>query len=132
MFYCHSSPPVDVWVIDGIVEAVNLDDYFPKNTLTEYTTVPKDGYGEDCNYNFNYISITCMILNLLVHSRPEISCSMSQCARFFYLKMIHEMVLKRIGRYLKGTQTKGMIRWPHQRLKFRLTFWFWFRWSLVF
>ena len=30
--------------------------------------------------------------------------------------MIHEMVLKRIGRYLKGTQTKGMIVWPTKDL----------------
>ena len=54
-----------------------------------------------------------MLLYLLGHSRPKLAFSVSQCARYtFHPKMSHEIALKRIGRYLQGTRTKGMIMKP--------------------
>ena len=43
--------------------------------------------------------------------------AVSQCARYTYCsKLSHEKVLKRIGRYLKGTRTKGLIMKPNKDL----------------
>ena len=100
-------------LIDRIIEAMHLEDSSPKNTPAEYATLPKDEHGEDCNSDFNYASIVGMLLYLLGHSRPELAFSVSQCARYtFHPKMSHEIALKRIGRYLQGTRTKGMIMKP--------------------
>ena len=58
-----------------------------------------------------------ILLYLQNHSRPELMFAVSQCARYTYCsKLSHEKVLKRIGRYLKGTRTKGLIMKPNKDL----------------
>ena len=54
-----------------------------------------------------------MLLYLQGHTRPELSFAVSQCERFtFSPRKSHEQALKRIGRYLKGTRTEGLILKP--------------------
>lgn len=54
-----------------------------------------------------------MLLYLCGHSRPDISFAVHQCARYtFEPKHTHELALKRIAWYLKGTLDKGLILTP--------------------
>ena len=51
-----------------------------------------------------------MLLYLSGHSRPDISYSASEVARFsFCPKQSHEAAFKLIGRYLLGTMNKGVL-----------------------
>ena len=96
---------------------MRLEVFFPMHILAEYATLPKEEYGEDYNSDFNYASIIGILLYLLEHSRPELAFSVSQCVVYnFYPKMSHKIVLKRIGRYLQGTRTKGMVIRPTKDL----------------
>ena len=50
---------------------------------------------------------------LSTNSRPDITYSVHQCARFTHSpKNSHTLAVKRIIRYLKGTATKGMVIHP--------------------
>ena len=55
---------------------------------------------------------------LATNSRPDIAFSVNQCARFTHNpKHSHAQGVKRILRYLKGTQYKGMSLIPSSELK---------------
>jgi hypothetical protein len=57
------------------------------------------------------------MLLYLGHSRPDISFATHQCARYTHSpKQSHKDALKQIGRYLKGTLTKGLILNPSKTL----------------
>ena len=54
-----------------------------------------------------------MILYLAGSTRPDISYAVHQRTRFYYSpKRSQEIGVKHISRYLKGTQTKGIIMTP--------------------
>jgi hypothetical protein len=54
-----------------------------------------------------------MLQYLQAHSRPDITFAVSQCARFVHgARRSHEVALERIGQYLKGTMTKGLVLKP--------------------
>ena len=58
-----------------------------------------------------------MLLYLSGHSRPDIAFAVHQCARYTFKPTTrHLAALKRIGRYLKGTQNKGLILRPSNYL----------------
>ncbi len=58
------------------------------------------------------------MLLYLGHSRPDISFTTHQCARYTHSpKQSHEDALIRIGRYLKGTLQKGLILTPSENFK---------------
>ena len=103
-------------LIDRIIDAMGLTNATEVETPAEYGALPKDHDGESCNSQFNYSSIVGMLLYLQNHSRPELTFAVSQCARYTYCpKLSHEKALKGIGRYLKGTRTKGLIMKPNKR-----------------
>ncbi len=55
------------------------------------------------------------MLLYLGHTSPDIFFATHQCARYNHSpKQSHEDALKRIGRYLKGTLTKGLILKPRK------------------
>ena len=55
-----------------------------------------------------------MLTYLQNTTRPDISMAVHQCARFSIdPKLLHERAVKRIGRYLLGTQNKGLIFKPN-------------------
>ena len=63
------------------------------------------------------------MLYLAGTSRPDISYSVHQCARFSHSpKHSHEIAVKHIARYLKGTRDKGFIMKPNMidNLQFNL------------
>jgi hypothetical protein len=55
------------------------------------------------------------MLSYLTGTRPDILYAVHSCARFSISpKLIHEQAVKRICRYLKGTQDKGIILNPDE------------------
>ena len=99
-------------LIARILEAMGLDSgtVNPKATPAEGAPLVKDADGEPATGAFNYSSVVGMLLYLSGHTRPDIAYAVNCAARFmFCAKRIHEEALKRIGRYLKGTCTRGLI-----------------------
>ena len=72
-----------------------------------------DEDGEPALGLYNYASMAGMLQHLQGHSRPDIGFAVSQVSRFIHSpKRSHEEALERIGRYLKGTASKGLILNP--------------------
>jgi hypothetical protein len=98
---------------DRIITSMGLEDANPKESPAEYGALPTDREGDPCNEGFNYPSVVGMLIYLASNSRPDIAFAVHQCARFtHHSRLIHEQALKRIGRCLVGTKTKGLILDP--------------------
>ena len=98
-----------------IIEALGLDLKLtkPKGTPAERKPLIKDENGPPRQESFNYASVVGMLLYLSGHTRPDLTYSVSQVARFMFApNRLHEDAIKRIGRYLVGTWDKGMILKP--------------------
>ena len=69
-----------------------------KKTPAESKPLTKDEDGEPAQESFSYASVVGMLLYLSGHTRPDLSYSVSQVARFMFApKRSHELALKRIG-----------------------------------
>jgi len=102
-----------------IIETLGLDskNLTPCDTPAKTAALGKDVDGEQASGSINYPSVIGMLL-YLEHSHPDISFATHQCARYTHSpKLSHEIALKRIGRYLKGTLDKGLILAPSETLK---------------
>jgi hypothetical protein len=102
-------------LITRVLDALGLHASFTseKDTPAETTPLPKDTDGDPPDSSINYPSVVGMLLYLAGHTRPDISFAVHQCARYtFKPTKRHCLALKRIGRYLKGTQGKGLIMTP--------------------
>ena len=100
---------------DRILTALGLDSKYStaRTTPAECAPLPRDCDGAPAVGSFNYASIVGMLLYLTGHSRPDCAFAVHQCARYtFEPKQSHEAALKRIGRYLKGTRSMGLIMDP--------------------
>ena len=98
-----------------VVDALGLCSKYTTATATPAERAPlgRDLDGPDASGTINYASVVGMLLYLCGHSRPDIAFAVHQCARFtFAPKRSHEIALKRIGRYLKGTLDEGLILDP--------------------
>jgi hypothetical protein len=99
---------------EKIVDSLHLsgDDVTTVDTpCTKY--VPIDEDGELAHGEFSYPSVVGQLNYLQGHSRPDITLATSQVARFVHKpKRSHELALIRLGRYLKGTSSKGIILNP--------------------
>ena len=97
-------------LIDRVISALGL-----KGANQNSTSVEKGALGSDkdidlANGTFNYASAIVMTMYLARKSRPDIAFAVHQCARWTHSpKLSHEIALKRIGRYLIRTRTKGLI-----------------------
>ena len=97
-----------------IINALGLDSKLSTSvdTPAEKAALGRDMDGPVASGSINYASVVGMLL-YLGHSRPDIAFATHQCARFTHSpKQSHENALIRIGRYLKGTMTKGLILNP--------------------
>lgn len=100
-------------LIDRILGHLGLFDGTPKSTPAETTTLGKHPDSDPCKEDWSYPSIVGMLFYLANNSRPEIAYAVHQCARFTSCpRRIHEMAVKRIGRYLLGTRDRGLIIHP--------------------
>ena len=62
---------------------------------------------------WNYCSMVRILLYLAGSNRPDIAYAVHQCARFSHNpKASHEVGVKHIARYLRGTRDKGLIMKP--------------------
>jgi hypothetical protein len=102
-----------------IIDALGLDSKYTTAVATpaDKAALGRDVDGSPASGQINYASVIGMLL-YLGHSRPDIAFATHQCARYtFAPKLSHEEALKRIGRYLKGTLTRGLILRPSKDLK---------------
>jgi Reverse transcriptase (RNA-dependent DNA polymerase) len=100
-------------LIDRILVATNLTNCNPSSTPALKDALGPDSTGPLACESWNYRSIVGMLLYLASNSRPDIAFAVHQCARFSHApRASHEIALKRICRYLKGTSDKGIIFTP--------------------
>lgn len=107
-------------LIDRIILAMGLETANIAMTPAEYGGLPKDVHGTEAQEGWSYRSVLGMML-YLCNTRPDIQFAVSQCARYTASpKQSHEVALKRIGRYLKGTRENGLILTPDEALEIEL------------
>ncbi len=102
-------------LIDRIITNLGLDDkdYSKATPVESSKPLARDADGDPCIEDFNYAAVVGQLLYLSGHTRPELAYAVNQCARYmFNPKRSHELALIRIGKYLKGTRTKGLIVKP--------------------
>ena len=105
-----------------IIEALQLEAANPKSTPAPTEPLGRDLNGSAFSQEFNYASIIGMLMYLCMHSRPDISFAVNQCARYTHCPtQKHASYLKRIGKYLKNTTEKGLIIKPDREEKLGLT-----------
>ena len=104
------------FLIERIIELLGnaVQDANVKRTPAEYKRpLHKDLDGPDRKQDWNYRSAIGMLNYLAASTRPDILYAVHSAARFSANpKLIHEQAVKRICRYLKGTQDKGLILKP--------------------
>lgn len=94
-----------------------LDDAKPKDTPSVGILYPdKDGIPRQDSWNFR--SVIGKLNFIAQNTRPDISFAMHQCARYSSAPTaLHELAVKRIGRYLLATKDKGLILHPTKNFK---------------
>ena len=98
-----------------VIEALGLGSSYSTSCSTpaEQAALPRGADGVPVTGSFNYAAVVGMLLYLTGHSRPNCAFAVHQCARYtFEPKRSHKAAPKRIGRYWKGTKTKGLILEP--------------------
>ena len=104
------------FLIERIIEAVGLDKDMTNSSKPTPVTKPllhKDREGLQRKHQWNYRSLVGMLGYLQGSTRPDISMTTHQCARFNNdPKLSHERALYRVVRYLVGTQNKGLVFKP--------------------
>ena len=114
----HLSQP---HLIDAIIKDLHLqpDSNHKTTPAVPSTLLHKDTDGSDMQPEFHYRSVIGKLNFLEKSTRPDISVSVHQCARFSEApKKSHAEAVKRIGRYLLATRTKGLIIHPKKARHF--------------
>ena len=95
-----------------IVDAMGIKDQRQHDTPAD-TVLHKDADGPARKLDFNYRSFVGQLNYLTASTRPDIQLATHQCARFCNdPKLSHEIGVKRIIRYLRGTLDEGIIMKP--------------------
>ena len=108
----HLSQPQ---LIDSIIQDLHLQPGSNSKSTPSVTStlLHKDTDGPDMQPEFHYRSDIGKLNFLEKSTRPDISVSVHQCARFSESpKKSHAEAVKRIGRYLLATRDKGLIIHP--------------------
>ena len=108
-------------LIDSIIQDLHLQNRSNPKTTPAITSkvLHKDAGGTDMTAEFHYRSVIGKLNFLEKSTRPDISVSVHQCARFTeHPKRCHAEAVKRIGRYLLGTRDKGLIINPKAHWNF--------------
>ena len=104
-------------LIDRIIRTMGLDSANSVRTLADQKPLGANKDGAPCKEQWSYASFVGMMMYLSSNSRPDIAFAVHQCARFMHNpRQSHEVALKRIVRYLKGTCNKGMKLKPSTKL----------------
>ena len=99
-------------LIDSIIQDLHLQSRFNHKNTPSITTklLHKDANGPEITPEFHYRSVIGKLNFIEKSTRPDISVSVHQCARFTeHPKRCHAEEVKRLGCYLFGTHDKGLI-----------------------
>ena len=110
-------------LIDRILKVLNLEGSNSKLRQEPATAIPlgKEETAQPRREQWSYSSVVGMMLYLASNSRPDIAFAVNQYARFTHCaNSLHEIALKRIGRYLKATRNNGLLLMPKENLKLEL------------
>jgi Reverse transcriptase (RNA-dependent DNA polymerase) len=104
-------------LISQIIEAVDMVDCNPAKTPAATSPLHADSEGELFQEKWEYASVIGMLMFLANNSRPDIAFATHQCARFTHgPRNSHALAVKKIVRYLKGTNSSGLILLPTKDL----------------
>jgi len=71
--------------------------------------------------SWSYHSVIGKLKYITQNTRPDTSFAVHQCARYSSNpSALHELAVKRIGRYLLGSKDKGMVLHPNQNFKLEM------------
>ena len=97
-----------------------MDHYNGLSTTTKVEApFGTDANGSDAKRDWtnSYAYFIGMMLYLASNTRPDISFAVHQCARFTHnTKVSHETAVKRIFRYLQGTNLNGLVLNPSKKM----------------
>ena len=100
-------------LIKRVLQATGLEDCRASSTPANKETLGTDKDGPPTTETWNYRSVVGMLLYLASNSRPDIAFAVHQCARFSHCpRATHEIAVKKICRYLKGSFDQGIIITP--------------------
>ena len=100
-------------LIKQILDVTKLEDCNPSKTPANKETLDTDMNGALAQELWNYRSVVGMLLYLASNSCPDIAFAVHQCARFSHCpRASHEIALKKICCYLKGTINQGIRYQP--------------------
>ena len=103
-------------LIDSIIKDLHLQggSNTKKTPVVPTNLLHKDTDGTDMKPEFHYRSVIGKLNFLGKSTKPDISVSIHQCARFSERpKRSHAEAVKRIGRYLLATRDKGLLICPN-------------------
>ncbi len=104
-------------LIQKTLEAAGMTDCNPNSTPTTLHTLGSNKEGQPMTESWNYRAICGMLLYLSTNTRPDIAFAVSQVCRFSNSpRKSHATAIKTILRYLKKTESKGMIIKPKDSL----------------
>ena len=76
-----------------------------------------NGSEDKRDWTNSYVSVIGIMLYLASNKRPDISFAVHQCSQFIHnTKASHDTDMKRIFRYLQGTQDNGLVFNPYTKL----------------
>ena len=104
-------------LIQKVLKTSQMEESHPTRTPAMTTPLGKDTDGAAFSEPWNYPTVMGMLMFLANNSRPDIAYAVHQCARFTHQpKASHGAAVKRILRYLKGTDDKGITISPTNEL----------------
>ena len=63
---------------------------------------------------FSYSSVVGMLIHISGHTSPDIAFTVNCCLRYIFRPQVsHELELKRLARYLKHTEDRGLMLDPN-------------------
>ena len=105
-------------LIDSIIKDLHLQSgsNSKKTPVVPTNLLHKDTEGEEMTPEFHYRNVIGKLNFLEKSTRPDISVSVHQCARFSEHPMrSHAEAVKRIGCYLLATKDKGLLIHPNEQ-----------------
>jgi len=104
--------------IESVLADLNLlSDSKPKDTPSVGILYP-DRDGIPRQETWNYRSVIGKLNYIAQNTHPDISFAVHQCARYSASPTaLHDLAVKRIGRYLLATKDKGIVMHPTQDFK---------------
>ena len=107
-----SQPALITRILQGL--SLDGDENTKVHDIPANKVLQKDEDGEERKATWNYRSIIGMMMYLASSTRPDTLFAVHQCAKYsVFPKRCHEEAVKRIGRYLKKTRTRGTIFRPN-------------------